>query len=283
MLMNKNVVRCHRRPRVSLSNIDLFHLFWWKMRLYRRMRRVEKGILSVYNWSAVAAHTQNSYKQNAELQNSQNPAIFQEDGHHGWSRTSPQHLPAAQPHECVHIDLTSRQVPLASYASRPYYYLLHVLMDWDRQRVQYVSDVPLAKGLQPIAIDVSHQDWGLPCSLLFRDASMLGNKDWDRRVCRPTLGSGSSGKSLLLQSLCLMLLLCLLISPLPALWHTGSLTTTSDLRMSGPRLSLLTLHLPSSLPAAPVSPLSLQSRTLYNYVGRRHLITSFSWSWKMLV
>ena len=83
MLMNKNVVRCHRRPRVSLSNIDLFHLFWWKMRLYRRMRRVEKGILSVYNWSAVAAHTQNSYKQNAELQNSQNPAIFQKDGHHG--------------------------------------------------------------------------------------------------------------------------------------------------------------------------------------------------------
>ena len=51
------------------------------MRLYRRMRRVEIGILSVYNWSAVAAHTQNSYKQNAELQNSQNPAIFQEDGH----------------------------------------------------------------------------------------------------------------------------------------------------------------------------------------------------------
>ena len=83
MLMNKNVVRCHRRPRVSLSNIDLFHLFWWKMRLYRRMRRVEKGILSVYNLSAVAAHTQNTYKQNAELQYSQNPAIFQEDGHHG--------------------------------------------------------------------------------------------------------------------------------------------------------------------------------------------------------
>ena len=248
MLMNKNVVRCHRRPRVSLSNIDLFHLFWWKMRLYRRMRRVEKGILSVFNWSAVAAHTQNSYKQNAELSKSRNFP-----GRRA-SRVIT-HFPAAPPScsatwRCPYWPhLLPGPISLLCLRSHPYYlyYLLHVLMDWDRQHVQYVSDVPLAKGLQPIAIDVSHQDWGLPCSLLFRDASMLGNKDWDRRVCRPTLGSGSSGKSLLLLSLCLMLLLCLLISPLPSLWHTGSLTTTSDLRMSGPRLSLLTLHLPSPL------------------------------------
>ena len=123
------------------------------------MRRVEKGILSVYNRSAVAAHIQNSLKQNTEHENrgnsfkyySVNSAIFREDGLHALHALTSSPFPAAQPHEGVHIDLTCRQVPLASYASRPYYYLLHVLMDWDRQRVQHVSNVPQAKVLQPIA------------------------------------------------------------------------------------------------------------------------------------